>query len=200
MALVALASRKDAPRQVTWEQFVQLDEDDLRELVEGQLVEVEVPTEQHEHVVAVLLVFLGAWAQERKAGRVYASGYKVRIGAQRGATPDVQFYRRENPAKRTQSGVESGGPDLAVEVLSPSSVAHDRVRKLGWYASLGVPEYWLVDPEHRTLERLVLGDGGHYMVVDALEGDAVLAPSSFEGLAIPLAALWERLDEAGTPE
>jgi len=196
MAVKAPARDEGGPGPVTWEQFVALDEDDPRELVDGKLLDVEVPTEQHEHVVAVLLSFLVTWARERKAGRVHASGYKVKVSASRGAMPDVQLYRRGNPAKMTPAGVEGGRPDLAVEVLSPGSVAHDRIRKLGWYASIGVPEYWIVDPEHRTMERLVLEKEGRYAVAEALEGDAVLAPESFEGLRIPLATLWERWDDA----
>ena len=51
-----------------------------------------------------------------------------------------------------------GTPDLVVEILSPSSRRYDRVTKLRWYAQLGVPEYWLVDPDARTLERLDMGE------------------------------------------
>ena len=64
------------------------------------------------------------------------------------------------------------------------------VRKLHDYASIGVPEYWLIDAEARTLERLVLRENV-YSIVEALEGDAVLRPESFEGLEIPLARLWD---------
>src|SRR5260370_24596994 len=42
----------------TWDDFVSLDEDDLRELIDGELVEGEVPTWQHEHIVALLLYHL----------------------------------------------------------------------------------------------------------------------------------------------
>ena len=34
----------------TWDDFIALEEDDLRELIDGELVEVEVPTDGHEHV------------------------------------------------------------------------------------------------------------------------------------------------------
>jgi Uma2 family endonuclease len=66
---------------------------------------------------------------------------------------------------------------------------YDRVTKLRWYAQLGVPEYWLVDPEARTLERLVLREG-KYSIVASLADDETFRPESFEGLAIPLSRLW----------
>jgi Uma2 family endonuclease len=175
----------------TWEDFIRLEEDDLRELIDGELVEVEVPKRPHEHAVIMLGFFLTQWARPRRAGRALASGYKVRISAKRGVMPDVQFFRTENPANAGQpDGLEHGHPDLAVEIVSPSSRRYDRVTKLAYYATLGVPEYWILDPDVRTLERLVL-HGEHYVIADVLEGDATFRPSSFDGLAIPLGELWE---------
>jgi Uma2 family endonuclease len=83
--------------------------------------------------------------------------------------------------------------DLSL-VVSAGSVRHDRVVEMNWYASIGTPEYWLVDPEARTFERLVL-EHGRYLIADALEGDAVLRPASFEGLELPLSRLWAAVDE-----
>ena len=87
-------------------------------------------------------------------------------------------------------GLVRGHPDVVVEVVSPTSRRYDRMKKLQWYAQLGVPEYWLVDPEAQMLERLVLRDGV-YAIVESLAGDEVFRPASFEGLEIPLARLWE---------
>jgi Uma2 family endonuclease len=176
----------------TWDDFVALEEDDLRELIDGELVEVEVPTHVHERMVALFCFFLEAWARKNGGGRTFASGAKVRVSDSRGVMPDVQFYRAGN--EPSGSGGR-GRPDIAIEILSSSSVRYDRVVKLAYYASIGVPEYWLVDTASRTVERLVL-DGERYAIAGALGGDEVLTTSSFEGLAIPLADLWRAADEA----
>jgi Uma2 family endonuclease len=174
----------------TWDDFVALDEDDLRELIDGELVEVEVPTARHEDIVALLLYFLNAWARSGHGGRARASGYKVRIAERRGVMPDVQFYRRANEAAHGQDrGLVEGRPDLVVEVVSPSSRRYDRVKRLGWYAQRGVPEYWLVDAEARTLEQLRL-DGATYAIVAAVADEETFRPVTFEGMEIPLAELW----------
>jgi Uma2 family endonuclease len=173
--------------RVRWDQFVALGEEDRRELVDGQLVEVEVPTERHEWVVAFLLSSLVQWSRIH-GGRPLASGYKVRIDDRRGVMPDVQFYckgRSPNPPQ----GLESGAPDLVVEVVSPASVRYDRVTKLNWYLSIQVPEYWLVDPEARTVERLVL-EGSNYRIAASLALDGRFEPDSFPGLSIDLAELF----------
>jgi len=180
-----------ANSRYTWDDFVALDEDDLRELIDGELVEVEVPTQNHERVVTRLATALTNWADSGHGGEAFVSGYKVRISDRRGVMPDLQFFRRGNqPSPDQQQGLVQGHPDLVVEVVSPSSERYDRVTKLHWYAQLAVPEYWLVDPEQRFLQRLVLREGV-YCIVEALEDDQLFRPASFEGLEIPLARLWE---------
>ena len=52
-----------------------------------------------------------------------------------------------------------GAPDLVVEVLSPSTARNDRMHKKAVYEASGVREYWLVDPENRTMEQHFLRDG-----------------------------------------
>jgi Uma2 family endonuclease len=112
----------------------------------------------------------------------------------RGAMPDVQFYRRGNLPRGQENGLEQGRPDLVVEVISPTSRSKDSVRKVHDYAAIGVPEFWLLDPEARTLERLILRDGV-YSIVEALEGDAMFCPETFQGLEIDLGRLWHEPEE-----
>jgi Uma2 family endonuclease len=156
-------------------------------------VEVEVPTWTHESIVATLIVNLGTWARLKKAGRVIGSGYKLRIDDRRGLMPDVQLYRRGNSPVGQEAGLEKGRPDLVIEVISPSSRSKDSVRKLHDYASLEIPEYWLLDPEARTLERLFLREGT-YSILEALEGNAIFRPEGFEGLEIDLGLLWDEAE------
>lgn len=171
-----------------WPDFIQLAEDDLRELIDGELREIDVATKQHEWVVTFLAAVLFNWARVN-GGLVLSSGYKIRIDDRRGVMPDVQYFRKGHERTGGDRGLESGAPDLVVEVVSPTSVRYDRVVKLRWYAQIRVPEYWIVDPEQRTLERLVL-DGASYRIAEALTDEAVFAPDSFSGLGVSLEELF----------
>ncbi len=183
-----MTSREPMGGSVRWAEFLALEDGDPRELVDGRLVEVDVPSVLHEWIVSRLIFLLHGWAEAKRAGVVLGSGFKVRISETRGVMPDVQFFRFGRPIPR--EALESGAPDLAVEVVSPTSGRYDRVEKLHWYASIGTPEYWLVDGEQKTLHRFVLEPGGLYRVEESLAGDAVFAPGSFPGLEISLAQLW----------
>jgi Uma2 family endonuclease len=56
---------------------------------------------------------------------------------------------------------------LAIEVLSPSSSRHDRVRKRPMYQR-HVPDYWIVDLDARLFERWGPGDTRPELVTDTL--------------------------------
>jgi Uma2 family endonuclease len=174
-------------RATTWNEFIALPDDDRRELVRGELVEIEVPTGLHEHIVAEIIGALIVWKRTH-GGVVLSSGYKVRIRADTAFMPDVQYYAPGRVIP--EQGLSDGAPDLVVEVISPSSVRYDQVEKLNGYASIGAREYWLIHPENRTLHRFVLGASGHFLVEDALEGEVHFRPASFPGLELPLRELW----------
>ncbi len=170
-----------------WTEFIALPDDDRRELIGGQLMELEVPTELHEHIVMMLGYFLIDWRRANKGGVVLGSGFKVRIDDEHGFMPDAQYFKRGREVP--EQGLDEGGPDLAVEVISPSSAKYDRVDKLEGYASIGTSEYWLIHPDERTLHRYLLRDG-ELILEETLEGDDVFRPSTFAGLEIPLSELW----------
>lgn len=92
----------------TWDDFVALGDEDKRELIDGELVEIEVPTFIHEHVLAELVGALHLWKQTN-GGAVIASGYRVRISERRGVMPDVQFFRHDNrPTLDQDKGLAHG--------------------------------------------------------------------------------------------
>ena len=64
-------------------------------------------------------------------------------------------------------------PDLVVEILSPSSIFNDTVRKREIYQRFGVKEYWLVFPEEKAIEVLALEDGIYRELCSAIEEGTV---------------------------
>ena len=57
-----------------------------------------------------------------------------------------------------QAAIE-GPPDIVVETLSPSKRWRGVDREQQFYASVGVPEYRIVDPERRAVTVLALRGG-----------------------------------------
>ena len=65
-----------------------------------------------------------------------------------------------------------GAPDMIVEILSPSSLGYDRVLKFNKYLQAGVREYWIVDPEGKTVSVHIL-ENGKYVATAYGETDSV---------------------------
>ncbi|MCC6552972.1 MAG: Uma2 family endonuclease [Polyangiaceae bacterium] len=182
---------------MTLEQWADLDEDEPGELVDGRLVEEEVPTHLHEIVVAWLIEQLRRWARPR-GGWVFGSEHKLALGAGRGRKPDVTLYRAGAPLRR-RDAVSRAAPDLVVEVVSPRprDVRRDRLEKLHEYAQLGVRSYWLIDPEARLVEMCVLGPDGLYVLARSAAAGKV-QPPELEDLELDLDDLWAEAD--GMPD
>ena len=78
-----------------------------------------------------------------------------------------------------------GPPDLVVEVLSPGTQHTDRGVKMLEYARAGVSEYWLVDPETRSIEVYTLGEGVYIPLGQFGAGQAVRS-QVLSGVEVPV--------------
>ena len=172
--------------------------DDVRyELIDGvAYLMAPAPTLDHQDVVGEVFRQL-ANALQGQPCRVYVSPVDVRLPKADEADelvdtvvqPDVLVVC--DPAKLDRRGVR-GGPDLVVEVLSPSTAGHDHVRKRSVYERAGVREYWLVHPVDRvvTVYRLE-HDGYGKPDVEELAGET--AVGVLPGVVIAWDALVSRL-------
>lgn len=185
-------------RRMSVAEWADLPEDESGELVDGCLVEEEMPDLVHEIVVSWLVRTLGSWLGTR-GGFVFASEARFQVGARRGRKPDVSMYLPGGAALPAR-GVVRTPPDVVVEVLSPTvrDARRDRVEKVGDYAAFGVRWYWLVDPERRVIEILELGSDGRYVRAVAA-ADGMLAIPGCQDLALDVAALWAEVDRLGPP-
>ena len=82
-------------------------------------------------------------------------------------------------------------PDWVCEVLSPSTAAIDRGKKIPIYVRERVGHVWLVDPLARTLEILRL-DGDSYRLAVTFDGDRRVRAEPFDAIELDLSALWAR--------
>lgn len=181
---------------LTLAQWGELPEDVQGELVDGHLIEEEMPSFEHEAIVLFLASRLLAWLGDQ--GFVAVSGVKYAVAPQRGRLPDLTVFL---PGGRVppRRGVVTVAPDIAVEVVSPSLAdqRRDRVEKLAEYAAFGIPYYWIVDLQLRTFEVFERGADGRYIhALGAASGILTDVPGC-TGLTLNLDVLWAQLDRLG---
>jgi Uma2 family endonuclease len=104
--------------------------------------------------------------------------------------PDLAGWRRERLPSLPEEAYFSLAPDWICEVISPSTAAMDRVKKLSIYAREGVSHAWLVDPIARTLEVLRL-DGVRWTIVSTWSGLVTVRAQPFDAIDLDLSLLWE---------
>ena len=149
--------------------------DDQRyELVEGELLLTPSPTPEHQDAVGEVFVPLKHFVRAHDLGHVWVAPLDTVLSEHNVYQPDVLFVSKERlDVVRDRVW---GAPDLAVEVLSPSTERRDRVLKLRNYARYGVKEVWFVDLRRREIEVLCLGPEGYGPAGVYGPGDTVRSP------------------------
>ena len=129
------------------------------DLIEGVFVMASPASFQHSELQAFLLTVVSNFVNARKSGVVLGENSAYQLSEDNVYQPDVSFLSRERLHLAGEVYVD-GAPDLAVEILSPSSRRYDLVEKRINYARFGVREYWIVDPIERsvTVSELVQGE------------------------------------------
>jgi Uma2 family endonuclease len=182
--------------RLNYRDILALPNDLLRhELIDGEHIVSPAPNVLHQLVVRNLVFHLHGYLRQHRLGLVLPAPFDVVLSEHDMVEPDLIYLSAESAKRYLNKKRLVGPPDLAVEVLSPSTRKLDETRKLHLYERFGVSEYWLIDTDTETLrihrlvhERLVLatmlarGDGPN---------TPDLSTPLLPGLAIPLAAIFE---------
>jgi len=140
---------------LTYEDYAKLSDDKRYELIEGELFVVPSPDFHHQSISRNLEFLLWDFVKKNSLGFVFDAPFDVVLTEHDVVQPDIIFVSNGRKHIITEKNIQ-GGPDLLVEILSPGTRERDILVKKGLYARHGVREYWIVDPEAKTIEVMVL--------------------------------------------
>ncbi|MDO8365298.1 MAG: Uma2 family endonuclease [Saprospiraceae bacterium] len=125
----------------------------IYELLNGEIVRRSSPNTPHQRVSMKLLVQLARFIEEKNLGELFHAPYDVYLDEYNaGIQPDLLFVSHtRNFIIKENNGVV-GAPDLVVEILSKGTTNYDRGIKKDIYEQFAVREYWIVDPQNRSIE------------------------------------------------
>ena len=177
-------------QRMTYEEYLKGPEIKARfDIVDGVVIMAPSPTLEHQKILRQLFRSLDQFVANRDLGDVLFAPLDVLVQRDplRTRQPDLLFVSSERAGILGQ--IVEGAPDLVAEILSPSNSRADVEAKLADYALLGVRECWLVSPEARSVEVLVLRQGSWARVGMWGIGDQVQS-EVLPGIALPLVELF----------
>lgn len=181
-----------ADKYYTYADYAKWDDDTRYELIDGVAYAMAEPSVSHEAISGELFSQLYNFLKGKPC-RVFGASLEVLLNAAGDeddtvVQPDIKVVC--DMSKLDDDKRCNGAPDMVIEILSPSTAKRDKVLKFNKYFQAGVREYWIVDPESRTVSVHVL-EGGKYTIsaydetdivpVHMLEGCAIYLPDVFAG-------------------
>jgi Uma2 family endonuclease len=147
MTAIATKTLNKPPRTML-EVFKSLPEGTLVQLIKNQLVMSPSPSFTHQKVLASLFNKMYVQVEKDKSGILLVAPFDVYLDRKNAFQPDIIFIAKENISRIKDNGLY-GPPDLAIEILSPSTGKYDLEDKMDVYAANGVKEYWIIEPHEK---------------------------------------------------
>lgn len=138
--------------RVSYADLQRMPEDGNRyELYDGELYVVPSPLPRHQIVSRRLFIALFDFTRVH-GGEVFYAPFDIVFSEYNVVQPDLIYFGPETARRIRPMEHVRFPPDVAIEVLSPSTARNDRGRKRELMARYRVPEYWIVDPDRRAIE------------------------------------------------
>ena len=171
--------------KLTFEEYLTYDDgtDNHYELEDGELILMNPPTGLHALVIRFINNNFEAEISRLNLPWVCLQTVGVRTAMKRSRIPDLCVTTRDQILEKLDvSAVIETAALLAVEIVSSESRTRDYRFKRSEYASVGIPEYWIVDPVEHKVTVLLLVEGLYEQT--EYRGDAQIVSQTFPELVL----------------
>jgi len=138
-------------KKYTYKDYAKLPEGAPYQLIGGELIMTPAPTPYHQYISGNIYSVLKQFVERNNLGQVYYSPIDVYFEETETYQPNIIFISKERLNIISETKIE-GAPDLVIEILSPATAYYDLKKKFKIYEKHGVKEYWIVDPEEKSIE------------------------------------------------
>ena len=182
-------------KRYTWSDYQQFPDEERWEMIGGEIFDMSpAPTTRHQSIAGELFFQLKGFFKGKPC-KPFIAPTDLKLSDEDVVQPDLMVVCDEKQI--TESHVE-GAPALVVEIFSPSTLSHDRKRKMALYARAGVKEVWLVSPLPPGIEVFLL-DGATYRFMGMYQLADDFKSPSFGELELDMEAVFDFPLEPGAP-
>jgi len=185
-------------KKYTYRDYLAWPEDQPIELIDGvPYAMTPAPARIHQKIVVELLRQISTYLYG-KTCEVYTAPFDVRLSDSSIAEEEIDSIVQPDisiicdKVKLDDKGCK-GSPDLIIEVVSPSSVSVDYMRKLSLYEKYSVREYWIVHPVDQLIMVYKLIEEGKYARPDVYQIGEPVRIGIFEDLTVSLADVFREV-------
>lgn len=185
LAEIAAAGEK----KYTYADYCKLPEGAPYQLIGGELVVTPAPGTYHQTVLFNLGLEMGNFIRQGNLGRLLFAPVDVYLGETETYQPDIIFIARERMNIIEPQRI-NGAPDLVVEILSPATAYYDLRKKFKVYERCGVKEYWIVDPEEKSVQ-VFLHKESRFVPDQEAEQTGEISSRVLSGFTVRLESIFE---------
>ena len=174
----------------TYKDYLSWEGPERYQLINGEAFMMASPSVEHQAILVELVTQFNIWLRGKPC-RVFAAPLDVRLFPEEDNSdntvvqPDLLVVcDREKLGK----GSVNGPPDLAVEIVSPSTSKKELFLKFEVYLNAGLREYWVIEPEQKIVQ-VHIYEKDHFKS-NAYKGDAVIKSAVLNGFSVELKTLW----------
>lgn len=160
-------SRQYESRKYSYTDYLTWSGNNPIELIEGvPYAMTPAPARIHQKILVELLRQISNYLVG-KSCEVYMAPFDVRLANSDASDEEIENVVQPDIAiicdreKLDDKGCK-GSPDLIMEVVSPSSVSMDYIKKLNLYEKYSVKEYWIIHPVDKIIMVYCLMESGKY--------------------------------------
>lgn len=182
----------DITRKYTIEDYYALPDNIRVELIDGNFYFMEAPSAVHQTIISELHYMIKSFIKEHSGKcKVFLSPFDVRLDNDNKTMvqPDIMVICEKGKVDRKRC---NGAPDFLAEIVSKSSSQLDYIKKLNKYLDAGVKEYWIINPDKKTIMvyQFLLEDSPHsYSFSDKVP------LGIFDGLVIDFNEIMSEIEE-----
>lgn len=154
----------------TLEEYEALPDDIRAEIFDGEIYYMASPSQVHQTILTELLVSIRNYLKGKNGEcQVFPAPFDVKLSDEplTIVQPDLMIICDKDKLDGKRC---NGAPDFIIEIVSPGNPADDYIRKLYYYKNAGVHEYWIVDPQRKSV------------TVNYFEGNLINVPYTFDSV------------------
>lgn len=189
------SAAKKLEQKYTYADYLTWPDEERWEIIDGVPYSMSGASDLHQKVLRELLTEFNIYLRGKKC-QIFSSPFDISLPVNQ-LDEDNKIYNVVQPDllvvcdndKISRKGCK-GPPDIAIEILSPSTASKDCIKKRELYEKNGVKQYWIVDPQDREIFVFKLKENSIYGNPEKYKKDDKIKVEGFEGLEIDLSLVF----------